>query len=103
MRGRKTGLLIVLTDTEFNQLQTWSRSITTAVGLVRRANAVLAVHSGQTVKQAAKSCGLSETHTRKWLKRFLQHRLTGLQDLARPGRPRSFPPTGRHARGQDRV
>jgi hypothetical protein len=92
MRGRKTALIFVLTDTEFNQLQTWSRSITTAVGLVRRANAILAVHSGQTVKQAAKSCGLSETHTRKWLKRFLQHRLAGLQDLARPGRPRSFSP-----------
>lgn len=92
MRGRKTALVFVLTDMEFNQLRTWSRSTTTAVGLVRRADAVLAVHSGQTVKQAAKGCGLSETHTRKWLKRFLQHRLAGLQDLARPGRPRSFSP-----------
>ena len=99
MRGRKTALIVILTDAEFKQLQTWSRSTTTAVGLVRRANAVLAVHSGQPINQAAKSSGLSETHTRKWLKRFLQHRLAGLQDLARPGRPPAFSPTGRSARG----
>jgi hypothetical protein len=92
MRGRKTSLVVILTDAEFQQLQKWSRSATTAVGLVRRANAILAVHTGQTVKQAAKSSGLSETHTRKWLKRFLQHRLAGLQDLARPGRPPAFSP-----------
>ena len=92
MRGRKSALIIVLTDAEFEQLQKWSRSTTTAVGLVRRANAVLAVHSGQTVTQAAKSSGLSETHTRKWLKRFLQYRLAGLEDLPRPGRPPAFSP-----------
>jgi hypothetical protein len=99
MRGRKTSLIVILTDTELKQLQTWSRSTTTAVGLVRRADAVLAVHSGQTIKQAASSSGLSETHARKWIKRFLQHRMAGLQDLARPGRPRSFSPTDRDARG----
>ena len=103
MRGRKSALIVILTDAEFKQLQTWSRSTTTAVGLVRRANAVLAVHAGQTIGQAAKSSGLSEVHTRKWLKRFLERRLSGLQDLARPGRPPSFPPGGRSARGQDRL
>ena len=103
MRGRKTGLVIILTDAELSQLQKWSRSTTTSVGLVRRTNAVLAVHAGQTVTQAAKSSGLSETHTRKWLKRFLERRLAGLQDLARPGRPPSFPPGSRDAHSQDRV
>ena len=78
MRGRKSALIVILTDEEFKQLKTWSRSTTTAVGLVRRAD---------------------EVHTRKWLKRFLQHRLAGLQDLARPGRPPAFPPGGRAARG----
>jgi len=103
MRGRKSALIVILTDSEFKQLQTWSRSTTTAVGLVRRANAVLAVHAGQTIKQAALSSGLSEVHTRKWLKRFLPHRLMGLQDLARPGRPKTFSPRGSLARGQDRL
>ncbi|MDQ2944573.1 MAG: helix-turn-helix domain-containing protein [Acidobacteriota bacterium] len=92
MRGRKSALIVILTDTEFQQLRTWSRSTTTAVGLVRRANAVLAVHSGQTIKQAAQTAGLSEPHARKWIKRFLDQRLSGLQDQARPGRPRSFSP-----------
>lgn len=99
MRGRKSALIISLTDAEFKQLQTWSRSTTTAVGLVRRADAVLAVHAGQTITQAARRSGLSEVHTRKWLKRFLQHRLAGLQDLARPGRPPAFSPGGRSAGG----
>ena len=90
MRGRKSALLIILTDAEFAQLRTWSRSTTTAVGLVRRADPVLAVHAGQTIKQAAQTAGLSEVHTRKWLKRFLDQRLAGLADQARPGRPRSF-------------
>jgi hypothetical protein len=92
MRGRKSALIVILTDAEYQQLRTWSRSTTTAVGLVRRADAVLAVHTGQTIKQAAHTAGLSEPHTRKWVKRFLDRRLAGLQDLARPGRPRSFSP-----------
>jgi len=99
MRGRKSALIVILTDAEFQQLQKWIRSTTTAVGLVRRATAVLAVHGGQTIKQAALSSGLSEVHTRKWLKRFLQDRLTGLEDLARPGRPPAFPPRDRSAHG----
>jgi hypothetical protein len=32
----------------------------------------------------------------QWRKRFFQQRLRGLEQLPRPGRPRSFPPrTGR--------
>ena len=38
-------------------------------------------------------------HTRReivslWRKRFFEQRLAGLEDLARPGRPRAFPPRG---------
>jgi hypothetical protein len=44
-------------------------------------------------------------HTRReivslWRKRFYQVRLAGLEDQARPGRPRAFPPRrGRPGRG----
>ena len=38
-------------------------------------------------------------HTRRdvvsmWRKRFFEDRLAGLEERPRPGRPRSFPPTG---------
>ena len=40
-------------------------------------------------------------HTRReivslWRKRFFEERLQGLQDQARPGRPRTFPPRAGH-------
>ena len=103
MRGRKSALIILLTEAEYQQLQGWLRSTTTPVGLVRRATVVLAVHNGQTIKEAARTAGLSETHSRKWLQRFVQHRLAGLKDAARPGRPPLFSPAGGGARGQNRV
>lgn len=90
MRGRKSALVLLLTDAELRQLRTWSRSTTTAVGLVRRADVILGVHRGDTIKDAAKNAGLSEVHARKWIKRFQEQRLPGLQDAARPGRPPVF-------------
>jgi hypothetical protein len=100
MRGRKSALVVLLTEAEWQQLSAWSRSTTTAVGLVRRANVILGVHRGLTVKEAARQAGLSETHARKWIQRFVQLRLQGLYDAARPGRPASFSPRGGAARGQ---
>lgn len=82
MRGRKSALVVRLTDAEFQQLRAWSRSTTTAVGLVRRANVLLGLHQGRTIKDAARNAGLSETQARKWVKRFLQRRLEGLHDAA---------------------
>src|SRR5579862_9972524 len=94
MRGRKSALVVLLTQEELQQLQTWSRSTTTAVGLVRRTNVILGLHPGHSVKDASRNAGLSETHARKWVQRFLQGRLEGLHDAARPGRPSSFSPRG---------
>ena len=92
MRGRKSALVVLLTEVEYQQLTTWSRSTTTAVGLVRRANVILGLHQGMSIKEAARGAPLSETHARKWITRFLQQRLHGLHDAARPGRPSSFFP-----------
>ena len=97
MRGRKCTLAVLLTDTELQQLRAWSRSLTTAVGLVRRANVILGLHQGQSIKDAAAHAGLLETHARKWITRFLERGLPGLHDAARPGRPSSFSPRGLRA------
>jgi transposase len=92
MRGRKSALVVLLDDGELQQLNSWCRSTTTAVGLVRRASVILGLYRGLTVKAAASNAGMSETHARKWIQRFLEHRLEGLKDAARPGRPSSFSP-----------
>ena len=94
MRGRKSALVVLLTEAELQQLRAWSRSLTTAVGLVRRAHVILGLHQGLSIKDAAAHAGLSETHARKWILRFLERRLPGLHDAARPGRPSSFSPRG---------
>lgn len=100
MRGRKSALVVLLIDTELQQLQSWSRSTTMPVGLVRRADVILYVHRGDTIKDAARKAGLSEPHARKWIKRFQKQRLPGLEDAARPGRPPLFSPGGRSTRGE---
>jgi len=100
MRGRKSALVVLLTDAELQQLGAWSRSTTTAVGLVRRANVILGLHRGLSVKEAARNAALSETHARKWVQRFLQQRLAGLHDAARPGRPSSFSPRSGSSRSE---
>lgn len=103
MRGRKSALVVLLLDTELQQLQSWSRSTTMPVGLVRRADVILNVYRGDTIKDAAQKAGLSEPHARKWIKRFQEQRLPGLQDAARPGRPPLFSPGGGTACGKDSV
>ena len=57
-----------MTDAELQQLPTWSRSTTTAFGLVRRANVILGINQRHSVKEAARNAGLSETHARKVIK-----------------------------------
>jgi hypothetical protein len=103
MRGRKTSLVVLLSDPERHQLESWCRSTSVAYGKVRRAQAVLAVAEGQTLTQASRTAHLSQKHVRKWIKRFLQQSLEGLSDQPRPGRPPTFSPSGGDARHQNRL
>lgn len=95
MQGRKTSLIIVLTDQEHDQLLRWSRSTALPAGLVTRAQAIWMVAHGMPLSHAAKAVGLTEAHVRQWVKRFLQKRLNGLYDLPGRGRKPSFSPSGR--------
>ncbi|HLV79321.1 MAG TPA: helix-turn-helix domain-containing protein, partial [Chthonomonadaceae bacterium] len=81
MRGQKTALKILLTDEEHQQIEHWLRSSTMPAGLVRRAHAILLVSQGVPLVETGRQVGLAERHVRKWVKRFLQSRLAGLQDL----------------------
>src|SRR5690348_4990706 len=95
-RGRKTSLLIRLTPAERLTLLTWQRSTTIPAGLARRARLLLLLADGVTITEAAATVGLSRRHTYKWIQRFIQEGLAGLQD--KPGRgqrpePRQYPLT----------
>ena len=92
MRGRKTSLVVLLTEQEQSQLLRWSRSTSLPAGLVTRAQAIYFVGQGMPLSHTAKAVGLSEPHVRQWVKRFQQKRLDGLYDLPGRGRKPSFSP-----------
>jgi transposase len=73
------------------------------MGLVRRAQMLLAVADGQRFTQAAQQAGLTEKHGRKWVKRFLTDRLNGLYDKPGRGRKPVFSPLGSLTRRQDSL
>ena len=82
---------LVLSDQERSQLTTWSRRAKSAQALALRSRIVLAcARPGATNKQVAVDLRTSEQTVCKWRGRFLKHRLNGLSDEERPGRPPSI-------------
>jgi hypothetical protein len=103
MRGRKSALIVLMTTAEKERLRQITRSTTAPQGLARRAHAVLCVSEGKRLTEASRLSGLTEKHVRKWVKRFLLHRLSGLNDLPGRGRKPFFPLGGGDARDEDRL
>jgi CRP-like cAMP-binding protein len=85
-RGRKTSLTIRLTPAERLTLLAWQRATTLSAGLARRARILLLLADGMTITDIAATVGLSRPHTYKWIQRFVQEGLEGLED--KPGRGR---------------
>jgi transposase len=77
---------ILLSDEERAELRAWARG-EVAPRLVERARVVLACGEGMTNTGAALWCGVSVVTVGKWRARFAEHRLAGLVDAPRPGRP----------------
>jgi hypothetical protein len=92
MRGRKTALVVLLTDQERQQLTQWVRSTTMPVGLVKRAHTVLLAADGLPLSHIARRVGLTQKHVRQWITRFIKERIAGLSDRAGRGRKPSFSP-----------
>ena len=79
-RGRTTALTIRLTPAQRQTLLAWERSTTIPAGLARRGRMILLLADGMTITDAAAAVGLSRRHSYKWIQRFLQEGLEGLQD-----------------------
>lgn len=81
---------IVLSDEERGQLEAWTRRRTSAQALAQRSRIVLAAAAGLKNTEIAEQVGVSRNTAAIWRERFAAHRLDGLTDEPRPGRPRTI-------------
>jgi putative transposase len=79
-----------LSDEERLQLSAMANSRTLPHSLVARAKVVLWSVKGETNTQIAERLQWTKATVGKWRKRFIEHRLAGLYDELRPGRPRTI-------------
>jgi transposase len=71
-------------------LRQWLRAGTSEQRLAERAQMILWASQGQNTIQIADSLRTRPARVSKWRQRFAQHRLEGLQDGPRSGRPRRY-------------
>jgi transposase len=80
---------IELSDEERGRLEGWARRRTSAQALALRSRIVLLAAHGLSNTEIARRLGISRPPVTKWRSRFAEHRLDGLVDEPRPGRPRT--------------
>jgi len=81
---------LILTAEERDQLTRWSRRAKSSQALALRSKIVLACAQGGDNKTVAEELRCSDATVGKWRARFVEHRLDGLTDEQRPGRPRTI-------------
>lgn len=81
---------IELTEMEREELRRLSRGRKTAQALALRARIVLRAGNGDSTGYIADELGITESTVSKWRTRFAKHRLDGICDAPRSGRPRSI-------------
>jgi len=85
-----TAVVIALSAAERNRLKQLTRSRTLPHQLVVRSTIVRLAAAGLSNIRIAQRMGLKVDTVRKWRGRFAGHRMRGLKDLPRPGRPPRF-------------
>jgi transposase len=78
---------IVLSSEERAALERIVRSSSSEQRMVTRARVVLAAADGKPNRQIASEIGLSQRKVGVWRNRFAEHRIEGLRDLPRSGKP----------------
>ena len=77
-----------LLESEVEEVSSWLRSGKTPQKKVVRGRIVLLrMQYGMSISEIARMLELDRRTVRKWIRRFEEHRLVGLEDLPRPGRP----------------
>ena len=81
---------IVLTDQERETLTLWTRSSDGEHRMVERSRVILLASEGISAREIARRLKTRVARVSKWRQRFCQDRLAGLEDAARPGKPRTY-------------
>ena len=79
-RGRKTALTIRLTPAQRRTLLGWQRSTTIAAGYARRGRILLLLADGVPISDIAATVGISRRFVYKWVQRFLEKGVEGLEN-----------------------
>jgi transposase len=85
-----TAVSIEVSDEERAQLESWARRRSSAQALALRCRIVLLAAQGLNNTEIARRLGVHRPMVHKWRSRFAEHRLDGLVDEPRPGKPRSI-------------
>ena len=89
---RKSPLLIELSAEEFAELNRRATRYTLPYFEVVRAKMILMAAGGMDNDEIAARLDTRREVVSQWRQRFFKERLAGLEERARPGRPRVFPP-----------
>ncbi len=81
---------VTLTSEERKTLETLAVSRTAAYRQVQRARLLLGAAAGKTNQTISQEIGLGWRSVGMWRRRFVRERLAGLEDRARPGKPRHY-------------
>ena len=93
---RRSPYSIVLQQEDRHELESRAAKYTLPYCEVVRARMILHAAEGLSNDQIAERLDTRREVVSLWRKRFFEERLAGLEERARPGRPRSFSPrTGR--------
>ena len=94
---RKSPFDITLSPGERKILTERARKYTLPYFNVVRAKMILLAAEGLGNDEIAVRLDVGRDVVSQWRKRFYEHRLPGLEERLRSGRPRAFPPRGRGA------
>jgi hypothetical protein len=89
---RKSPFVIELTPSEAAELRRRAGRYTLPYFEVIRAKMILLAAEGLGNDEIAARLDTRREVVSEWRKRFFRHRLAGLEELPRPGRPRAFSP-----------
>jgi len=92
--SRRSPFVIELSDEDRGRLEALVRRRSAEQRMVTRARIVLAAADGDQNVDIAERLGIALNTVIMWRKRFFEEGMDGLVDRKRPGRPRTFPPSG---------